>query len=150
MRTAAFYFLLCVPIAIWGVVVLPNLFSFNEFVNYSATLVASAVAISPVVGGDISVFGEITPVVLAGAIVALMPAQAERINYAAIGLALCSYFLFVHLSIYFTSGPGVGLLEFKFHSITDPQKIILNLVGNVRVMAIVICATILGFKVKTS
>jgi hypothetical protein len=148
MRAAAFYLLLCIPIVVWAAVVIPNYLSFLDSVNYSAAIVAAAVAVSPVVGGDISVFGEVTPVILAGSIIALMPAQAQNVNYAAIGLALCSYLLFVHLSVYFTSGQGVGLLEFTFPSIAEPQKIVLSLIANVRVMAIVICAAILGFKVK--
>jgi hypothetical protein len=147
MRTPGFYFLLLVPIFVWTLVVVPNYYSSSNLADFSATVVAFAVAISPVVGGDVSLFGEVTPIVLAGSIIILMP-QSTKINYVAAGLALISYFLFLHLSVYFSSGPGVGLLSERFDDIAAPQKVILTLVSNVRVMAIVVCAAILGINVK--
>lgn len=102
---------------------------------------------SPLVGGDISLFGEITPVVMAGLIIALMP-KTSSVNYIAAFLAFISYILFVHLSWFFLSGPGVGLISLDFDKIAGPQKTILSLVSNIRIMVAVILASILGFKIR--
>jgi ABC-type Na+ efflux pump permease subunit len=148
MRLLVFYFLLCVPILAWAIVVLPNDFSLLN-PDLSGAAVSYAVALSPVVGGDVSIFGEVTPVVLASLIIALVP-QSNKTNYFAVCLAFVSYLLFLHLSVYFSSGTGVGILENRFRSITEPQKIILTLISNIRVMAIVVCAALLGFTIKSS
>jgi hypothetical protein len=151
MRAFFFYCLLAVPILAWMGIVLPN-FLYEPAVGFSAAMITTAVAISPVVGGDLSIFGEITPVVLAGSVIALMPKSQDSKYLAvglAVGLAVVSYALFIHLSVFFSSGPGIGLLAASYDPIDAPQKVILNLVSNVRVMAIVVAASILGFKVKS-
>jgi hypothetical protein len=136
-----------VPILAWILIVLPNFF-YESGVGISATLLSAAVGLSPVVGSDLSIFGEVTPVILAGSIIALMP-KSEEVKYLAVGLAFISYLLFIHLSFFFSSGAGIGLIAANFDPIDAPQKVILNLVSNVRVMAIVVAASILGFKIKS-
>jgi hypothetical protein len=146
LRSVAFYFLLSLPILAWALVVVPNhLFGLADI---SLAIVYAAVTVSPLVGGDVSIFGEVTPVLLAGAILALTPKSKGRINVLAIGLAVLTYALFLHLSVYFSSGPGVGLLAADWSNIEEPQRTILKLVSNVRVMAIVLAAAILGINVK--
>lgn len=93
-------------------------------------------------------FGEVTPMLLAGAIIALIPKRQSGIDLVAVGLALLSYVLFIHLSVYFTSGPGLAILNADWNDIEGPQKIILKLISNVRVMSIVVAAAILGFNIK--
>jgi hypothetical protein len=146
MKIAAFYGLLSVPIILWAILVLPIYFSAGP--DLSSNLVYGIVAVSPIVGGDVSLFGEVTPVVLAGAIIALLPNTKQDIKLIAIFMAILSYVLFVHLTIFFTSGPGVGLISANWDKIDEPRKILLGVMSNIRVMAIVIAASIVGFKVK--
>jgi hypothetical protein len=148
MQRWAFYLLLCIPILAWASVVLPTYFL--NTLDIAVGLVYAIVTVSPVVGGDFSIFGELTPIVLAGSIIALMPKSQNEINYFAVLLAIVSYLLFIHLSVFFSSGPGVGLLSVNWNQIAGPQKTILNLVSNVRVMAIIVGASLLGFKVKST
>jgi hypothetical protein len=93
MRTFTFYGLLAVPILAWMGIVLPNFF-YESGVGISATMINAAVTLSPVVGGDLSIFGEVTPVILAGSIIALMPTSKD-VKYLAVGLAVVSYLLFI-------------------------------------------------------
>lgn len=146
MRAFVFYSLLCLPILAWAAIVLPNDLTFIN-PDLSTTVVSYAVALSPVVGGDISIFGEVTPIVLAGLIITLAP-KSDRINYLAVALAIVSYLLFLHLSVYFSTGEGVGVLDNTFREATGPQKVILSLISNVRVMSIVVATALLGFKLK--
>jgi hypothetical protein len=57
MRKVTFYGVLVLPMFAWAIIVLPNYF-IPDMAELSATIVAAAVAISPIIGGDISVFGE--------------------------------------------------------------------------------------------
>lgn len=146
MRAFAFYACLSIPIIAWALIVLPNYLLTGT--DVSTAMVYAVITLSPVIGGDFSIFGEITPMILAGSIIALMPQAKDDINYSAILLAITSYLLFIHLSVYFSNGPGAGLIAANWDNPTNSQKVVLNLVSNVRVMAIVVAAAILGFKVK--
>jgi hypothetical protein len=146
MRVAAFYVLLLVPLVLWVLLVVPVAFSSDP--TLSDNLVYGIVSISPIVSGDLSIFGEVTPVVLAGAIIALMPNSKSEIRPVAIFLAVLSYLLFIHLTVFFTSGEGVGVISANFDNIEEPKKILLGVISNVRVVMIVVAASIIGFKVK--
>jgi uncharacterized membrane protein len=147
VQSAAFYGLLSLPIVFWALVVLPNYFF--DLSPISTGMVYAAVTASPLIGGDVSIFGEVTPMLLAGAIIALIPKPKNGVDVIAIALAVASYVLFIQLSIYFSSGPGMAILYSDWHdNIAEPQKIILKLVANVRVMAIVVAAAILGYNIK--
>jgi hypothetical protein len=149
------YGLLSIPIIAWAMLVLPNyatIFLPDTFPNayiLSTVVVKAIVTVSPLVIGDISIFGEITPIILAGAIITLLPGTRGTPNAPAVVLALIAYFMFLHLSIYFSSGAGTALLSADFDDIQGPQKTVLTLVSNIRVMAIVIAGTIVGFSVKS-
>jgi hypothetical protein len=70
-KVAAFYALLSVPILGWGLLVLPNwatTYLPNQFPNafqLSNGVLSAAVSAFGFVAGDISVFGELTPIALA-------------------------------------------------------------------------------------
>ena len=150
MRTVLFYILLLIPIILWIIVVIPAYASALRLPDYSTEIVYATVSASPFVGGDISIFGEVTPIILAGLILALMPKSSE-INYFAIILAIVSYALFIQLSVFFSpGGPGVGLISANWdgEQFDKAQKTILGVVSNLRMTMIVIAASILGFKVK--
>lgn len=146
IQSVAFYSLLSLPICVWGLMVLPNAGAESSS-QISSAIIKTIVAMSPIVGGDLSIFGEVTPVLLAGSIIALAPNASNR-NYYALILCLLSYALFVHLSVYFTAGFGSVVLSQNWGDTSSAQKVILNLISNVRVMTIVIAASILGFVVK--
>jgi hypothetical protein len=148
MRVMAFYAFLVLPIALWALLVLPVYLA--NIPDLASAIVYAVVAVSPIVGGDVSIFGEITPVILAGAIIALMPSSKGDIKISAIILAVIAYVLFIQLTVFFSSGRGVAILSATWDEISQPQKIILGLISNIRVMAIVVAASILGFKVKAS
>jgi hypothetical protein len=145
MRTGLFYLLLCLPIVVWALIVLPVYAS--SLPDWSSNLVAALVAASPIIGGDVSIFGELTPMILAGLIIGIAPASKD-INYFAVVLAVLSYALFIHLSVFFSSGPGVGVMSANWDDTALPQKIALGFVSNVRVMLIVIAASLVGFKIR--
>jgi hypothetical protein len=146
MQIAVFYLSLFFPILIWAAIVLPN-YIINSS-GISTAVIYSIVSVSPLVGGDISLFGEITPVILAGLIITLLPASKDGTNYLAIFIALLDYLAFLHLNIYFSDGPGVGLISANWDNIVEPQKILLSVVSNIRTTAIVIAFSILGLKVR--
>jgi hypothetical protein len=131
---------------LWALLVLP--ISLSTIPELSNKLVYAIVAVSPIVGGDVSLFGELTPVVLAGAIIALLPNTKQDIKLIEIFIAILSYFLFIHLTVFFTSGSGAGVISANWDNTDEPKKILLGVISNIRVMAIVIAASIIGFKVK--
>jgi hypothetical protein len=151
---AAVYGLLTIPILVWALLVLPNdatLYAPDRFPSaymISGSVVQAIVGASPLVASDISIFGEITPIIMAGAIIALLRSSREAPRVPAICLAIVAYLLFLHLSIYFYSGPGADLLSSVFDNIEKPQKSLLSLVANVRVMVIVIAGAMLGLTIK--
>jgi hypothetical protein len=154
-KTTIFFGLLSIPILAWVVLVLPNYVTIllpNSFPNaymISSGFMKALVSVSPLVTGDISVFGEITPIILAGALIALLPDSRGVPNIPAIALAVVAYFMFLHLSIYFSSGAGAALLSADFDDIQKAQQTLLTLISNVRVMAIVIAGAIVGINVKS-
>jgi hypothetical protein len=115
----------------------------------SSAIVYSIVTASPLVGGDISIFGEVTPIILAGGIIALLPNSEHGSNMFAFAEAVLIYALFIQLSVFFSTGEGVALLSNNWPDIAGPKKTILGIVSNIRIMSIVVAASILGFKVKS-
>ena len=129
MRRIAFYLCLFIPIAGWAAVVLPTYFGRFEDLPY--IIVKTCIDLSPVVAGDLSLFGEITPVVLAGAIIALMPPAKQNVDWGAAALALLTYFLYIQLNVFFVSGPGAGLIASIGQNEAADHKTVSTFVSNV-------------------
>lgn len=90
MLRALFYVLLLIPTIVWIILVIPVYVPTLNLPDYSSSIVYAIVTASPLVGGDISIFGEVTPIILAGLTIALMP-KSHEINYFAIfTLQFCS------------------------------------------------------------
>jgi hypothetical protein len=150
-RTIVFYALLSIPIVIWVIFVLPNsvVTFFPNAYLISTAAVQAAVSASPLIAGDISIFGELSPIILAGSIIALLPDSHGRLNVYALAVALVGYLMFLHLSIYFSTGGGAGLISSAdFHDIQRARETLLALVSNVRIMIIVVAGAIIGINVK--
>jgi hypothetical protein len=146
VRVALFYGILFVPIAVYLVFVVPSLVS--EWYYVSQWALNLCLKVSPILGGDLSVFGEVTPVVLAASIIGLMPGGDDKARYIAILLCVIIYAMYLHLSLFFLNGPGAAILSSVTSDITVARKVIVTLISNVRIMSIVVAASILGFKIK--
>jgi hypothetical protein len=145
-RQVLFYLLLSLPVVLWAGIVLP----FNSWPDISAAVVYWIVAAFPLVTSDISIFGEITPVILAGAIIALRPSTTLS-NIIACIVCIIIYLLYIYLSVFFLKERGVALLSYTSGGdYVASQKTILAFVSNIRIMSIVVAASILGFEVKNS
>jgi hypothetical protein len=146
LRTFGFYGLLGLPIIAWVVGVI----LFN--VNYSAlsSLLFTIVTVSPIVAGDISLVGEITPIALALSLIALAPTSRREINIVPIATALLIYVLYLHLTVFFSSPPGRALIRNKWSGdqAVESTKIVLTLLSNIRIAAVVIAASLIGFRIK--
>jgi hypothetical protein len=150
-RTIGFYALLSIPIVIWAIFVLPNsvVSFFPNAYLISRTAVQAVVSASPLVAGDISLFGEFSPIILAGSIIALIPDSHGRLNVYALAVALVGYLLLLYLSVYFSTGAGAGLIaSADFHDIQRARETLLSLVSNVRIMIVVVGGAIIGINVK--
>lgn len=145
MKTVAFYMLLLLPILFWAVLVLPIYLLPNS--EASTLILSSVVDASKLVGGDISLFGEVTPVILAGAIIALSPSSKQNINLLAIFIAVVSYILFIHLTVFLTSGKGAGVISATWDD-PEKKKVLLGVISNIRTMTAVIAASLIGLKIK--
>lgn len=146
MKTAAFYGLLSLPIILWAVLFLPIYILPSS--DLSTHILSSIVDASKIIGADISIFGEVTPAILAGAIIALSPGSKQNINLAAIFIAVLSYIFFLQLTIFFTSGQGAGVISATWDQPDEPRKALLGAISNIRTMTIVIAASIIGLKIK--
>jgi hypothetical protein len=147
-RTKIFYLLLLSPIFIWALIVAPG-WVFDD-PELPKKLTYALVFVSPVVSGDISIFGQVTPVILAGAIISLLP-KKDGINFSAIVLAAAIYVLYIYLGWFFADGAGSTLIDRLWH--TDDEKAasgktILSFVANIRTMALVVAASIIGLRVR--
>ena len=146
MQRIFFYGLLILPIIAWAILVIPHyVFGADEV---SAAVVGAVAYVSPIITGDLSLFGELTPAILATAIITLLPSGNTKVSLLAIAIILVGYVLFIHLSIFFSSGPGSALLAANFPDPTQAQRTIVTVVSNVRVMEIVTAAALFGFKLK--
>jgi hypothetical protein len=149
VQTIAFYALLLLPALVWAAIALPE-YLFNS-PELSSAVTHLLVAASPVVSKDISIFGEVTPVILAGAIIALLP-KTPGSNIAAIILAAVTYILYINLGLFFAGNHGEAVLASKLTEGTpayaEANKTILSFVSNVRIMALVVAGSIIGLKVR--
>jgi hypothetical protein len=148
-QTIAFYALLLLPALVWAAITLPEyVFDSPELPSAVTHLLVTA---SPIVSKDISIFGEVTPVILAGAIIALLP-KTRGSYIAAIILAGVTYILYINLGLFFTGSHGEAVLASKWTEGTpaylDASKTLLGFVSNVRVMALVVAGSIIGLKVR--
>jgi hypothetical protein len=109
----------------------------------SSAVLYGIVVVSPLVGGDMSIVGEITPMILAGASIALLPNSKGTSNLFAFAECILIYILYIQLSLFFSTGEGVALLYSNWPDIAGPKKIILGIVSNIRIMAVLIAASIL-------
>jgi len=144
MKVVAFYSVLSLPIIAWGLIVLPWWLKSYEI---PAAVVYAAIMATPLIAGDMSIVGEITPVILAGAIIALLPNSSWQVKVSAVLLAIITYILYIQLSIFF-SGAGQGLIGPEFSDISRPKMRLLSLISNVRVTAIVVAASLIGLKLR--
>lgn len=146
LRLYAFYFALMLPIVAYILIVVPS--AFDETHIISQGVLDIILRISPILGSDLSIFGEVTPFLLAGSIIALMPIDDEKSKTAAVIICFVIYLLYIHLSLYFSSGVGAGILASIASNVEIAKKSIISIVSNVRTMSVVVAASILGFKLK--
>lgn len=148
MRAALFYGALSIPIVLCALIVVPHYVLFND--DLPGTLIRWAVQVSPVVTGDLSLFNEITPAIIAAGMIAFMPADSKQLRHSAIFIAFCGYLSFIFLSI-FLSGPGDALLQQNWdgQELVNARSTILKFVSNVRLAALATAGSMLGFKLKS-
>jgi hypothetical protein len=143
-RTFVFYSILSLPIIVWTAIVIPFWAGDTDF---PAALVSAIVKAAPLIAGDISVVGEITPGILAGLIIALLPSGQYETTIKAVALAVIIYFLYIYLAIFFAdTKEGARLLGLISHDPPTDRKTILSVCSNVRVTAIAVAASIIGLK----
>lgn len=159
-KTTALYALMCAPLLFWALLVVPEYasvewpdrFSFGDYV--SSVIVRAVVYAAPLISGDISIFGEITPVLFAGAIIALLPPSKGGVALPAVVLAALVYLTCIHLGYFFSNDAGYNILSATYPDqgshpdIHDAQKVVLSLISNIRTTSLVILGTILGLRVR--
>jgi hypothetical protein len=131
------------PIIVWIAIVIPF---WAGDADFPAGLVSAIVTAAPLIAGDISVVGEMTPGILAGFIIALLPSSQYETTIKAVALAALIYFLYIYLAIFFSGEKGELLLGVHSHDVSTDRKTILSVCSNVRVTAIAVAASIIGLK----
>jgi hypothetical protein len=161
-KTTGLYALMSAPVLMWALLYVPDFASvewpdrFSFGYDISNAIVQSIVYAAPLISGDISVFGEITPVLFAGAIIALLPPSKDRVAVPAVVLAGLAYVAYIHLGYFFSTGAGFDILSATYPDtgahpdIHEAQKVVLSLVSNVRTTSLVILGTIYGLRVRES
>jgi hypothetical protein len=146
-RIAAFYFLLSIPVLGWASLVLPY---YTAHETITLNIIQLLVGSSPVVAGDLSLFGEITPALIAGGIIAIMPTSSYSVKVIAVAIAVITYLLYIHLNIFLSGDVGEGLLSAVWFDHDKQRTTLQTIVSNVRTMSIVTGAAILGYKINTT
>ncbi|MBI4595919.1 MAG: hypothetical protein HY730_06010 [Candidatus Tectomicrobia bacterium] len=145
MRTAVFYVFLSSPIIAWMSIIIPYALGHSDVAGSAVKVI---VDLSPFVTADLSVFGELAPPALAALLVATVPTLGNRGKVLVFAIALTTYILYLYLSIFFTSSGGGGVLSGIWGDTTQAKEIILKLLSNMRMLAVLSAAGILGIKIK--
>lgn len=109
---------------------------------------------APFVTADASLFGQITPAILAGALAVLSPAKRE-LTALVVSLLLCAggWVLYLALSMLLADGtPHFQAAETYFEVTTNnvaDVKVVQSFVSSARVFFLVVAATLVGLRLKT-
>lgn len=100
---------------------------------FAAGTINLLVTTSPILLGDVNVFGEYTPPILAGLMAAAAPASTRKIPFViAIGLAVICYLLYVHLTAFLDTPSGSSLLVIDQDNPTATKEAMTGLVASTR------------------
>jgi hypothetical protein len=103
-------------------------------------------ASAPVITGDVSLFGEYTPPVLAALMAATAPPRTDQRPFLiALALAALCYVLYVHLTIFMQSSAGEVIINLAG---VEDTTLVLTFVTSVRTFCIVVAAALVGLRIN--
>lgn len=144
LRSIVFYGVFGVVALLYAAIVLPYVLHNSDFAVRTINFLVST---SPILTGDVAIFGEYTPPILAGLMAAAAPPSKQNTPFfIAIGLAVLCYALYVHLTVFLNSGPGGSFLVIGQDDPAATQKAMIGLVASIRTFCIVVAGGLLGFK----
>jgi len=155
LRSIAFYAILVLA-SIPGVLALIYITDFNglaEDLGGGPTLEYIARG-APFISADASLFGQVTPAILAGALALLAPPKTQ-ISALVISIGLCvgGWLVYLTLSMALADGStGYQAVETYLEGASnspDDVKVIQSFVSGSRVFFLVVAATLLGLRLRT-
>ena len=117
--------------------------------DVAGRVMALIVSTAPIVLKDLSLLGELTPAVLAGVMAATVPTRNNGyLLLLSFGLAVISYGLYLHLSVFFNDPAVVTILQINDIAPDDGVPVLSSFAGGVRTFSIVIAASLLGLRMN--
>lgn len=139
-----FFGALSVVFIIYSLIYLSFLFGYSPITVWTFKIIVNT---APLIIHDLSLFGEITPPLLAGIMATSAPPRTKNIPFIlAVGFSLIGYILYLHLTVFVDSKSGETLIGLA--TLSNETGTLTSFIGGIRTFCIIVVAALIGLKLN--